>query len=124
MTHHELLLRAVFNALLGPALLTYSVVSCLTGPFLRYDVLSSLGFGVFFGVSAVVHMQRYCRRFTKNASSSPFQPGCEKAAHRLMQRSHHQGYSVIHTDYPRRPWQRLMQHVGIRKKGYCLEVDA
>jgi hypothetical protein len=78
MTQRERLLRAVFNALFSLALLTYSVVSCLTGPFLRYDVLSSMGFGVFFAVFAVVHIRRYRGFFAKKASNSAFNPDAQK----------------------------------------------
>ena len=60
----ELLLRGIFNALFALAILTYSVASCLTGSFLRYDVLISFGLGVFFAVYAVLDLRSY---FAKNA---------------------------------------------------------
>jgi hypothetical protein len=75
MTQSERLLRGIFNALFALALLTYSVVSWLTGPFLRYDVLISLGFGVFFAFFAVVNTWRY---FAKNGSRSAFNSNPEK----------------------------------------------
>lgn len=65
----ELLLRGIFDALFALALLTYSVVSCLTGSFFRYHVLILILLGgvVFFTVYAVIDIRSY---FAKNASGS------------------------------------------------------
>jgi hypothetical protein len=60
----ELLLRGIFCVLFALALLTYSVVRCLTGSFFRYDVLISLGGVVFFAVYAVLDIRSY---FAKSA---------------------------------------------------------
>jgi hypothetical protein len=74
----ELLLRGIFNALFALAILTYSVVSCLTGSFLRFDVLISFGLGVFFAVYAVLDLRSY---FAKNASGSAFNSDAKKRRH-------------------------------------------
>lgn len=77
-TQREHLLRAVFDTVLALLLLVYATTSWLTDPSLRYDVVGSFGFGVFFAVFAVLRLRRYRKLRIINAFNSAFNPDAQK----------------------------------------------